>query len=707
MKTLYLPEPSREESKRKAIAKMLSMHHDGGDYEHKMQRVGWTWAQNWINGLRTDGGLAQGTPLGMPTPTYRDMRGRRRVRFEKSLQHVQTEQGRLLYIDVAPAVERRQGVGLGGLREESVTQAFTDYVYGLVKTEGLVTTAAFWSVIYGPFGLGVLPSMREEGSWLPQVVLIPPWELRPLPAGPLGLYDVGGIEWAQWVPLSWLKKAHRDKLVLPSKRGMSEDSYAQKLDLRRAPKSSRMPSDSAPPSLGGLLPDANALRGPHDDVDREPEDEKDDEEWYAHLRQHFVMGENDSMSRCLVTVGPDWLAADTSYQEGEMAERLGGVPPVMPVHIGGYQESASFYPRSFLSRELPLAREIEYIVGEHIDNQRRMSSLRKLLLPRGLGANVRNFKAAKDGIVAIDPDYSPASFKPLMIEPPNLSEEYGPTLNMLGSMLEDLAGQGPLLRGHMPDRADSAAAARAAAEFNDVPLASCSDLFERAWAGTWRACLSYARSALSKDVNPNAPTKAFIKLGRIDETVLGLTFDPSKGTVNLSDYALPDPYSVKLTIRNKNPRPKQAIYQMLRELLASGQRSEVEVDILAIKEGLDLPTVNRSAWNAYESAWIENVLIFGDGKRSATTITHHVLTDNHSIHWIVHNELVQSPMLRLAHQNIQDALIRHMQNDHRTALGNWTEAATSVDMLGRLQQAAPGAAAAMGMSLPGMQSQVT
>jgi len=691
MTRLHLPPPKNKRD----VAAALKAHYEAGEHEHKHQWVGWTWAWRFMQGLRSEGPRGKGSPTGVPTPTYRDSRGRRRVRFEKILPQVQTEVSRILNIDLAPAIERRRGTGLDHLRGESMCQAACDEFYHK-RVKSIEATLALMIAIYGPVGLAVVPGQTPGMSWFPGLAIAPPWELRPLPAGPIGRHDVAGISWRRWVPWSWFKRSHGQGLKIPS---LSESALREKLQLRAAQKASVLQADHAPPGLGGAFPMTGSSQTLSQEYDPEyrADGSRDDTEYYVLLGESFIKGDNETMSRYIVTLGDDWVSGDRDFTDAEWQERLGqGVMPPMPIHVPGYQEAPSFYHRSFLSRLLPINREFEFILGSWIDSQKKMESLRKVWLPHGSGMNVRNFKAARnEPVCGWMPDHLVHQAQPMITEPPNVGEDYGPTLNALGAMLNELSQQGPLFQGKMPGRTSSALGAATVGEFQDVPLVSCAQLLEDAMRGVYRAALFHMRTYLSKELNPMAPQKALVRLARLDESVLGLKFNSESGEFDLSEHSIPDPSDVRISIRDKNPRPPAMVYQELKEGLSTGRLTQAGFEILIVKEGLDVPIENRTAYNNYEAAWAENVILFGDGQTPGKFTTHPGW-DNHSIHMLVHWELVQSLAFRAASEAVQDEFLKHIQRYHRPQVRNWVDAANSMAEYGMAGPVAPGAAAAVG-----------
>ena len=705
MKQFYLPNRGQWSE----VGETLLYHHNSNETDHYQKRVSWTWVHYFLQGMRAVR-LSQGsTPAGLPSPTYHDAKGRKRIRFEKALQQMKTEEGRLLKIDVAPAVGRRQGVGLSELREESISQALLDYFYRRWESSGLHTTAAYHLLAFGTVGLGVFPGESGPEPWAPSINIIPGWELRSVPANILGLHDLAGIEWHRWVPLKWLKSLHKkQKLRFPGKERMN------KLGILKVPIGSRVETDAAPQPLAGMTGTASgaefsSVADLYEGDFEKPTDRGMEE--FVELREYFFYGSEHTMKRYTLMAG-EWVLADEDYTLPEWQDRLASddditagrtVLPIMPVHVCRYQEVGSFYGRSFIDRLLPLNRELEHLLGEAIDNMRKVDRMRKLFIPISGGVNERNLRInMKNSFVPVQPDYGAPQWKPFVPDIPNVGDAHGNIINMVGAMLGDIAAHGPLLEGDMPSRADSGISASIVGEFQAIPMAGTGEALYRCWTGAYRAVLSHVRNLFNSKLQPTgfAAPNILIQIGKVDESILGLAFDPRTGTVKLNDYTLPDPVRLSVSIRSKNPRPKEAVLESLNMMADTGRISPAEWEIGTILQGLDLPLVSKAFWHNYESAWMENIIMFGDGETPGTVETNE-FGDNHPLHFMFHMELMATQAFKYASDAVQKKFVKHVQEYHRAKLRNVPDDMTTVDLMNRVAAINPGAMAATGAVSPG------
>lgn len=663
MKQIHLPPSSAHEK----VATALGYHHTANSSDHDQRRKAWTWTHYFLQGLRAIQVSGAVAASGIPSPTYHDSAGRKRLRFEMMLSLMRTEKGRQEQIDTAPVVTRRKGVGLDGLREESLSQALLDYVYSQWDETGVRSTLLYHLLAFGTVGVGVFPSSLGAEPWIPSLVVIPAWELRPVPANILGLQDLAGVEWFRWVPLKWLKSELKGR-----KARWPKGDDERLLRIEQVPIGARQETDSAPQPLGGTLDGtAGTVRsaGPGTVYDDTMPDQHDDaSEDYVEIREFFLYGSPFTMSRYVLMVG-DWVVIDHDYMSDEWQQRLaepddnvsGRIAlPMMPVHISTYQEVGSFWGRSFIDRLLPINREYEYILGEHLQEMRNISRMRKVFYPISGGVNQRNLQLnARNAFVPVQPDYSAPNWKPFVPDIPSAGDGYGRTLNMLGEMLLNLAGHGPLLQGQMPGRADSLGAANVVGEYQALPNEETGRSLMRMWTGVYMTVLYLVRQYM-RTQDAGTRQSMLVKISRLDESIIGLKFNPQTGTIDLSEHMLPDPLSLRMTIRHMHPQPKEAMLTLLSQLRNERLLTDTDWSILVVQEGLDVPMVSKSAWNNHETAWIENVLMFGDGETPGS-ITELPPFENHAIHLVRHLEFAGTHYMKHASDAVKQIVYQHLQ----------------------------------------------
>jgi hypothetical protein len=185
----YLP-PS---SSRKEVAAALKYHNDSNLAEYQQRAVEWTRAHWFVQGVRNLKILLPNSG-GVPTPTFVDSTGQRRVRIELAVQMMQTEIGRILGIDLSPGVVRSPGIGLDSVRGTAISQTVLDDFWTRYDTHEFRLALAAGLVTYGTMGVTAFDVESGHGGIFGgSLALIPPWELMPLPSGITGIDQVSGI----------------------------------------------------------------------------------------------------------------------------------------------------------------------------------------------------------------------------------------------------------------------------------------------------------------------------------------------------------------------------------------------------------------------------------------------------------------------------------------------------------------------------------
>lgn len=695
----YLPPPS----KKYEVGKALTWHHDMSALEHRHKSIHWTYTHWYLQGMRTM--RIRGLPAASaPALTFIDHQGKRRVRWEKAYVQHEIHMGRILGLDLRPAVRRRPGLSLGGIREDGIAQAVLDHISRKRFTRQTAVSVAYHLSAFGMCGI-LVDRPENPGEWEPNLRLIPPWELRPMPTGMTDISQLGGVTWVQWVPLEWLRERLKGVAKIP------KPADSNDIKAITAPYGAKLHVQDAPTTLWGDISGVGAFGGATTssywgpNADNTQSGGKADTQ-YVEFKQHWILGDDYTAERYIVQVGRGEPIIDADYTSPEWQEKLGGELPVCPLAILRASEVGSFWPRGFADRQIPLNREVESLLGDFTENLRQMDRLRFLAIPLSSGINKRNFhEHLRNRILPYQPDYVAMQHKPELIAPPNTGDAFGRAINMLVTMMDGTAAQGELLTGKVPGRTDSADALSIVAEQQGTPLAALGELIEYGMTHVWKACLSYARK-----VQQHLGREIAIDVHRMDEMFVGVTIDVAEGKLSFKEGEwVPDPRRVDITIRSKAPRDKQAIHAELQESVAQGRMSIVDYQIACIKEALDLPIVDKTAYMNYEAAWLENIVIFGDGETPGNIdrdLKPNPMVENHVIHLMVHLELAQSALFKAASDAVQTAIIK-MITYHRTGSAWLPDQLQVMDKMGQRAPQNADAAQAMGARLPsGMSSAV-
>jgi hypothetical protein len=681
-------------SDKEAVRLCMCRCHDGGEQDHTRRARAWSHTFYYLQGLR-EVASRYGTRH-LPAKSFRDKMGRLRIRVEKALQMYQTEVGRLLTIDLNPVVDRKPGLALDAVRKESTAQAFLEDAVRLPFDLGLPGTRAAHLCAYGNVGYGVFAGQDKDAPWRPRLQIIPIWELRPIPAMVASRSDLVGLEWFKWVPYEDLRKSVK-AFHYPDSKNES------RLKLQDVAIGGRVETDQSPVRDPVENPGQNTGFDPSLEEVRSPTSKRaSDTIKFVQLRQFYIHDDNGRLIRYIVLLG-DHLAYDEDYTDEETLRDFGGIQPLMPIHLEDYLQTGTLFSRGFVDRLIPLNRQMEFLIADAIDNMVKADRQRKTWIPAAAGNNRREMQNidSKSPFAYFHVDALAPTAYPRTIDPSNVGDTQGRLVNMLATIMDNLGAQGPLFSGNMPGRADAGPAVNAALEANRIPMASAGEASTRCWVGIYRAILSYIKIHFLRTVQKGTmPKNVNIRLGRLDQRIIGVKIDKDTGSIQLDPDLIPDPLTIDITIRAARPRDPETVLMELKEQLQGGLIPETIYWIKIVQEGLDVPVPSMTPYNNYEKAWLENLILFGDGQEPGT-IEHIDAAEDHQIHLMVHNELVSSQVFFAASDIVQRKVMNHMQMYHGVRQSNTTDRAVALDQFGLLQNMSPEMLQAAGQQLMG------
>lgn len=666
MGKIYLPKPSSKA----AVKEALNYHYDSQTPELERCSVIWEFTHWFLRGFRNI--QLRGLLRDMPAQSGPDHKGRKWVKFEQAFVEHIVECGRLLGIDWAPAIERTPGFGLSTLRGESLAQATLNYLWTLNGHEQFKITAATKLSTYGGCGFLVeQPQTAGMNHWEPITSIIPIWELRPLPACPLGVDEVGGLTWARYVPYEWLKERLKGmRLPSPKEKGMD----AIDMPYGDRPREAGTPQgESLAFSLGGSSVSRKRL-----EESGNANLKVKDTTQYVLLKESWLLNTSDwTTHRYILQVGRIEPIADYDYTNDEWQEFYGGSLPTCPMSIPRYTEVASFYPRGFAERQIGINKVVERLYADFIDNARARDEMTGVAIPVTGGFDLKNFKEnQKRNVYPYQPHPNSPSARPEIMSPPDSGDGLAGPINMLVASQDKTANQGEVLYGGMPGkRADSARSMGMAVQAGNTGLAMAGESLAFALSCMFRAQLSYVRYLIKH----RGQTDLTIRVGKIDETILGVVFNKDNNGIELSQFELPDPRNLRITIRSKAPRTKEMIAVQLKEELRQGTLNAIDYLIMAFREGLDLPLLDRTPYYAAETAAMENVILFGDGETPGDiqSLNANEDTDQHQIHLNRHLELANMTSFKAASDNVQRVILEMIEY-HRMVVAGPKGAGSSV-----------------------------
>lgn len=687
MPKVYLPKTSE----RKEVREALNYHYDSQTPELHRKAIIWEFTHWFLQGMRNIplrgilGGLRE-----VVSPV--DYKGRKRVKFEEALVQTVVEVGRLIGIDWEPAVQRTPGFGLSTLRGESLSQAILSHLWRVSGSEQFKISASMKLATYGGCGFLVeKPQMAPRNRWEPTVSIVPMWELRPLPACPLGVDEVGGITWSRWVPYEWLKTQLKSMRV-PALGSEGLDTIDAPYGLK--PSSSEAPNgDTLAFTLGGSSY-SNQNRN-------EPSDRTKDTTPYVEVRESWLIHADDwTTYRYILQLGRAVPIIDLDYTTDEWQDYHAGTLPICPMSIPRYTEVASFYPRGFAERVVYINREAEFLFADYIQEAKDRARLLGISMPVSSGLDMKAFaiNQSKYKLYPYYPHPNAPTAKPDIIGPPNNNQELAGAIGLLTNAQDKVANQSEVLYGGMPGaRVESARAMGMAVQSGNTGLAMAGESLAFALSCLFKAQLSYVRYIVEK----RGRTDITASVNRLDETLLGIQINPEDNSISLEQFPIPDPRTLRISIRSKDPRTKELIRQQMQEELRQGTLDPISYMILVFREGLDLPILDKTPFYARECAEMENVLLFGDGKTPGdiSTLKANSDVDQHVIHYAAHLQLANTLAFKAASDEVRAAILQ-MIAYHKQELSGPQGSGASIATLMRGQQINPQVSQGMGLPSP-------
>lgn len=614
-------------------------------------RVGWRYDFQWLKGIRNFR-VFWGT--GEVQASYQNFKGELKLRYEDVLKKRQREIGRLMQMDVRPAVTRK-GLGIDALRKASVGQVVLDHITGNLNLEAIKGHLIEDICDFGMAGLGVWVQQTIHLGASPMIEVIPPWELTPLPVEPTRNYDVRGICRDRWVTLDWLKS--KESLKLPG------EKEQQKLQIREVQPGVRLPGDNDPSdnpmaSEGGSPP-VEPSGG--DGNTKKPHLTK-----WVYLREYWIEGEEGRVCRYIVKVG-DWIALDLADEKllGKKTEY-----PVMPIATARYFNTG-FYGRSFVSPLIPLNRQMERMAANLFQNVADLDLYGLRMIPSTLGIKKEALNnMGRNRYLIYEPDYAAWQIKPDTLTPHNMGDFPGKILERSHLMMDRLSGESELFQGQAPGRIDNSRSLGILYETSSIPMIPVTASIGNAFSQIYKAMLQEALNILQD--NPEGGNAKAIKLAGLDDAIAGVVVDPKSGTLTLGDKnPLPRPDEVIIDIRERMPRFAEKSKMELDESLVAKKIDLIDYLMVCLKKNIDAPLGNEQIVQAIRCAWLENMVLFGDGETPGS-IEQNDVSDLHKVHRRVHLDFMARPEWKLASVAVKTKFVKHV-NWHSSQLGEWAE----------------------------------
>lgn len=636
----------------------------------KMNPLSINWWMNhfYMRGLRNFSNINYGN--GTLNASYLDDSGTLKFRYEDIVAKYQAQLGRLLTINLAPAVSRR-GVSLDGLRKASTAQVVLDSAFPQEKVSKLALNAFPPLLHYGTIGFG----LWVEGEDSIGIEVINPWELIPIPIDVSVPSDVRGLMRVRYVPTDYVKGLS----ITPSKRSKAykgmDDVKVPFGDLPADVASKFQGTASLTHTGGGFY-----IRSGQSQVETQWKGrgtKKDKTQVDVTLLVEVWTETTDGyLAEYLIFAG-SYQKLNQLYRHDHSASKY-----YMPVKVARDVVVGGFYGRSFIDTLIPLNTEAEYSLSSLFQSVADFDLYGLMMWPAQQGTPPEAFRG-RDGIkrLIFEPDYTTPDLKPFNIEPAKLTKPQIDAAMVAGSLMDKVSNQPTeMMKGGAPGRVDSASGLGMLYETSAIPLSPTAKNVAEAVAGVYRSMLG-----ICKDI---WPADKVVSISSLDDSLAGIAFDMATGEISLAKNAIPSPDEVNINVASEIPISKEQQKLELKEALKDQIITLDEYSFKVRELGLTSPVGNEVAYQNYRRAKLENLALFGDGEtpnKEAVIVSER---DMHLLHQSVLSAFMARPEFYAASADVRNAFVDHFDK-HSMGLAKLPEGMPTMEEAAELEMESP------------------
>ncbi len=414
-----------------------------------------------------------------------------------------------------------------------------------------------------------------------------------------------GISRKRWVPVQWL--ADRMKTV-----------FNKRIDLKRP--ESNMDARDVP--WGGIVPDCQdsevqsggvGVNFPHKTGDSigvnitQPGRSDDgrpgprrDGRLYVPLEEIYIYDDTQQfVARFIIKVGRKILV-DENFEEQK-------VRVLCPLHVARHTDIGKMFARGFIAPLMPMNDQIEKMMSSLFKNIQELDMFGTLFIPGASGIDIKSFRTGpRPKAVKFEPDPLSPDLKPFTLTPTNTGLMPAKVAEFASDMMQKLSGQGPAFQGETSGRIDSAAGLGFLFNTGNISLGLPSHGLADAFAGVYSRMLQVAKERLTPGQT--------IMLATIDDAIAGVILDPQTGQMRLSENPIPQPWEIKVDIKDRQPRDREIRKQELKELFGMELVDPIRFWVTAMEENLDMPGAPREIWETWRKCTWQIITLFRDGQ---------------------------------------------------------------------------------------------
>ena len=629
MSRIYLPENAEQ------LNTTMDTMLEAGIQDRHPYEAEWFTILHYLRGCRVFSQIDYDS--GQVQASYVTPKGAVPFKYEEVSVKFMTEVGRLMQLDIEPAIIRR-AVGLDSLRKASASQATLTYAYPFLNPETRKRFLFETLVGYGTVGLLAYEhkeGLRGEPASDLGLEVVMPWELMGFPARMRHPGETDVIGRVRWVSYDWLKNA--------SSYDTPKDGWPDEDDPQLKVRYLHPGVSASSQATGSDTHNPNTKKAKKWTSPFKKKEEKATPRGVpvVQLQEYWQSLPDGRMKRYIVRAG-SFLIKDKKYSK---ETRM-----MLPMGIARRGEGTGFFGKSFVMSLLAVAQEVEISARNLFREAQNFTMFGLVGIPRGWEIDESTMQAGP-GPRVFYTDVDP-------MKPNEHVEHIAPItsgglpvdITNMGLQMMDRLSQQPqmITEGRAPGRVDSTPAINYLYQASTLPLGVIASSIASCYSTVYRAILGIASSWKAITLNMQTLT---------DDAIIGIQLDPTNNSMSLSTNALPHPVQVSVGIKSQKPVDLETRKTELKELRDSGVISFSQYRITARLEGLDLPLPNDTEWQNYRMAIIRNIILFNDGETPGELPENLVLSeyDNPQIHLTVINRLMASPEFALSSEQVQNA----------------------------------------------------
>jgi len=563
---------------------------------------------------------------------YEHLRGDIMYRHEDIVRRYQIECGRWLRSDISPVVTRA-GVSLGDMRSAAIGNAVLNARLSTVDLRGLRTRLIVPYVKYGIVGVGHYE--MEDPLHPDHIEVVPANQLRGIPAFVEGIGNLQGVARKRHVEYNWLKKRVKDMYGVNLDRyNIENELKGQRVMWGASPPGSTVMNDGHGTltgfakgkmnNAGNIAPLETSIGRMHREAGARDDPSKDGR-YYVPMEEIYPYQDDQLYAaRYILKVGRIII-----FQEDFEGTRQ---RVVCPLQVARYTDTGAMFSRGFVAPLIPANDQVEKMIASVARNIRDMDSFGTLMVSGGMQIDLKNWnklgprpRAQKYNIDPLAPHAEPKNLTPVNtgLMPVRFAE-------FMQTVVESLAGQGPFYDGKAAGRVDSAAGHGFLFNTGNVGLGLPSHNLADALSAIYGRVLQVARSGLKEGET--------IKLATIDENLAGVVFDPKTGKASLTENPVPNPWEVRVDVKDRTPSDPDFKKRELAEHATSGllgatpEETYLQYWITVYEENLEVIGGPKEIFETWRKVIWQIILLFNDGETPGP---------------MEFGELTQNPMVQL------------------------------------------------------------